>query len=81
MVACDVSQRVGVLKKAQFRWLLHNINKVRCAQDVPPPTDPWKWGGAIGAWILSPAQEDTLNPKFPPGLLRPFPPITRVVRH
>ena len=63
MVACDVSQRVGVLKKAQFRWLLHNINKVRCAQDVPPPTDPWKWGGAIGAWILSPAQEDTLNPK------------------
>ena len=33
------------------------------AQDVPPPTDPWKWGGAIGAWILSPAQADALNPK------------------
>ena len=63
MVACDVSQRVGVLKKARFDGFLSNINEVRCAQDVPPPTDPWKWGGAIGAWILSPAQADALNPK------------------
>ena len=31
--------------------------------DVPPPTDPWKWGGAIGAWILGPAQVDALSPK------------------
>ena len=51
-----MSQRVRVLKKAQFRWLLGK-------QDVPPPTDPWKWGGAIGAWIHSPAQVDVLNPK------------------
>ena len=54
---------MGVLKKAQFRWLLHNSNEFRRAQDVQPPTDPWKWGGAIGAWILGPAQEDALNPK------------------
>ena len=33
------------------------------AQDVPPPTDPWKWGGAIGAWVFSPAQVDALNLK------------------
>ena len=62
-VACDFSQqRVGVLKKA-LDGFLGNIHKVRWAQDVPPPTDPWKWGGAIGAWILSPAQVDALNPK------------------
>ena len=60
MVACDVSQRVGILKKAQLRWLLV---QVRWAQDVPPPTDPWKWGGAIGARKLSPVQVNALNPK------------------
>ena len=63
MVACDVSQRVGDLKNAQSRWLLELIQEVRRAQDVPPPTDPWKWGGAIGAWILGPAQVDALSPK------------------
>ena len=26
-------------------------------------TKPWKWDGAISAWIFSPAQVDALNPK------------------
>ena len=42
---------------------LSNIHEFRWAQDAPPPADPWKWGGAIGPWILSAAQEDALNPK------------------
>ena len=38
-------------------------DEVRWTQDAPPPTDPWKRGGAIGAWMLSPAQVDVLDPK------------------
>ena len=52
-----------------FDGFLGNIHEVRWAQNVPPPTDPWKWGGAIGAWILSIAQVDALNPKLREGSL------------
>ena len=50
-------------ERPSFDGVLGNIHEFRWAQDVPPPTDPCKWGGAIGAWILSPAQEDVLDPK------------------
>ena len=53
----------GFCRKPSFDGFLGNIHEVRWAQDVLPPTDAWKWGGAIGAGILSPAQVDTLNPK------------------
>ena len=46
--------------KASFDGFFGDIHEVRWAQDVPPPTDP---SGAIGAWLLSPAQVDALNPK------------------
>ena len=52
VVASDVSHLLGVLKKAQLRWLLGQHLR-----------GSWKWGGAIGAWILSPAQVDALNSK------------------
>ena len=64
MVACDFSQRVGKIEEIPVAMdaltTLTTSSVGRWAQDAPPPTDPWKWGGAIGAWILSPAQEDTL---------------------
>ena len=50
---------------------LHNAHEACCrwVQDAQPPTDPREWGGAIGAWIFSPAQADlkvqTRNPKPP----------------
>ena len=50
-------------ERPSFDSFSGKIHEIRWAQDVPPPTDPWKWGGAIGAWILSPAQVDVLNPK------------------
>ena len=60
MIACDVSQRVGILRKTQLRLLLgqhpRGLPGAGCA------ADPWKWGGANGAWILSPAQVDALQP-------------------
>ena len=56
VVACGV----GILKIDGF---LGNIHETCWVQDVPPLPDHWKWGGAIGAWILSPAQVDALNPK------------------
>ena len=54
----------GFGRKPSFDGFLSNIHEVRWAQDVPPPTDPWKWGDAIGAWMLSAAQVDALNPKL-----------------
>ena len=63
MVDCDVSKRVGILKKAKFQWIIevNEALEVRWARDVPPPTDPWKWDGAIESLILSPAQVDILD--------------------
>ena len=35
--------------KPSFNGFLGNIHEVRWAQDVPPPTDFWKWGGHGGS--------------------------------
>ena len=52
-----------------FRGVLGGVSQPLAAA----PTDPWKWGGAIGAWILSPAQVDALNPKPRPSSHKPKP--------
>ena len=49
------------LKNAQSRWLLELIQEVRRAQDVPPPTDAWKWGGGLQGASMQPGAFE----KFP----------------
>ena len=54
---------VGVFRTLSFDGCSDNVNKGRSAQDVPPTTDPCELGGKVGAWIISCALRESLNPR------------------